>query len=193
MHELKIQKTQQKIEDIFEYELALFNLIFNFNDQRAVELINNPSMLKWIYRAKGNEVNRIIRHIQHYLGWSKTKYTGILYIEEGIDIRNCQKTTTIEHVVPVSVFRKLVILEKKSVLPYIFYPVALVSKDKAKKLPQKTGFDLEFPFKRYKGLINIKTYNDINVDPDTWTIKDHTNMVKNISHFKDLHKYMHDL
>ena len=132
-------------------------------------------------REVRDEINRRLRAAHNLLGMAagQRRY-GCLYYEENIDTKS---PMVVEHAVPVTGLVNL-FQQGRSFLELVFLPVALISRSADQRLSEsnrtKSGHDetLELVLRRYAGLgISLVTYDGVSVDPETWTMRDHMELI----------------
>lgn len=137
-------------------------------------------------REINDEINRRIRIANDFLGMGGSRKTGCLYFEPTTD-----NNSVCEHVIPVAELVKLFLEGKHSFETIVFYPIACISKAKDNELRQhglsKKGFDFEYPFKRYKKAeIKIYTHFNEEIDPDTWSMQKHWDLLFRTEELKEI-------
>lgn len=181
-------------------------------DNRAKRVSEFP--FAKVARAKRDAIDRCIR-AQYYFGWAKgsiTSFLGILYREIAFqktieaflttssdssvrdNMKEVEKTSTIEHVTPVAVLRDQLLmnsmLSDKDIAASLLSPVALLTKETEGLIKEVSELDDTWhPFRRYTRYgIQIVAHNNAPIS-ENWSMKDHWNLVAQVPQFQEVINY----
>lgn len=146
-------------------------------------------------RKVNDTVASIIRDCSGILGCAGNFKNGCLYREEVLSPLWKSKSgeeVICDHAIPVSELVKMYTEKNVAIEELIFYPIVRISKDANDKLTKsgfaKKGYDGKFPFSRYAAQCDLKIVSHFGdeIDPKTWTIEQHMDLVRNTPELKQI-------
>lgn len=145
-------------------------------------------------RKVNDTVATIIRDCNGILGCGGNFKNGCLYREGKLEekwVPKIKKDVVCDHAIPVSELVRMYNEDKIQIEELIFYPVVRISleanDDLTKKGFAKRGFDPNLPLLRYSKIdLKIKTHFGEEIDPKTWTIEQHMDLVRNTPELKKI-------
>jgi hypothetical protein len=149
-------------------------------------------------RKVGRAVSSIIRDCNELLGCGGNSKNGCLYRENDIAPvwrASDREKVVCDHAVPVTELVRAYLEEQAQLELLIFSPVVRISAEKNDQLTQrglaKKGFSAIKPLLRYSQIdIDLVTHHGDLVNPATWTIDDHWNLVQST---EELQHVLHEL
>ncbi|WP_275272007.1 hypothetical protein [Limnobacter sp. P1] len=143
-------------------------------------------------RKVNDTVATIIRDCNGILGCGGNFKNGCLYRESVLDeiwTPRGDEQVICDHAIPVSELVRMYKEDNIQIEELIFYPVVRISQvandNLTKKGFAKRGFDPNLPLLRYSKIdLKIKTHFGEEIDPKTWTIEQHTDLVRNTPELK---------
>lgn len=102
-----------------------------------------------------------------------------------------------DHAIPVSELVRMYVQDNIEIEDLIFYPVVRISQEANDNLTKKgfakRGFDPNLPLLRYSKIdLKIKTHFGEEIDPKTWTIEQHMDLVRNTPELKRIIDLLRD-
>lgn len=161
--------------------------------KRIIELWSQAKFNK--DRRVNDTVANIIRDCNGILGCGGNFKNGCLYREEGLEEiwkpKKDQPPVICDHAIPVSELVRMYVQDNIEIENLIFYPVVRISQDANKLLTEKgyakRGFDPDLPLLRYSKInLKIKTHFGEEIDPKTWSIEQHMDLVRNTPELKTI-------
>jgi hypothetical protein len=145
-------------------------------------------------RKVNDTVATIIRDCNGILGCGGNFKNGCLYREGELEEKWAPKNkedVVCDHAIPVSELVRMYVQDNIEIEDLIFYPVVRISQDANKLLTQKgyakRGFDPDLPLLRYSKIdLKIKTHFGEEIDPKTWTIEQHMDLVRDTPELKTI-------
>lgn len=145
-------------------------------------------------RKVNDTVATIIRDCNGILGCGGNFKNGCLYREDDLDeiwTQRGDEQVICDHAIPVSELVRMYVQDNIEIEDLIFYPVVRISQDANKLLTQKgyakRGFDPDLPLLRYSKIdLKIKTHFGEEIDPKTWTIEQHMDLVRDTPELKKI-------
>jgi len=147
-------------------------------EQKVEEYYQVENDQQWLREIRNDIDNYLRRHDKYCI--EQRAGVNAHYYEVGHD-----EETDFEHLIPAAVKRELLLQKKITIEQAFNTPTVTLSRAKHKALHEagwasKTP-SLYYPFKRYECLgIQIRTYDELDIDQTNWTLDDHYN------HFKHL-------
>lgn len=144
-------------------------------------------------RKVNDTVATIIRDCNGILGCGGNFKNGCLYREEDLEPiwkpKKDQPPVICDHAIPVSELVRMYVQDNIEIEELIFYPVVRISQEANNNLTKKgfakRGFDPNLPLLRYSKIdLKIKTHFGEEIDPKTWTIEQHMDLVRNTQELK---------
>lgn len=151
-------------------------------------------------RKVNDTVATIIRDCNGILGCGGNFKNGCLYRESVLDeiwIPKDRKQVICDHAIPVSELARMYKEDDIQIEELIFYPVVRISLEANDNLTKKgfakRGFDPNLPLLRYSKIdLKIKTHFGEEIDPKTWTIEQHMDLVRNTPELKRIIDLLRD-
>ena len=145
-------------------------------------------------RKVNDTVANIIRDCNGILGCGGNFKNGCLYRESVLDeiwTPKGDEQVICDHAIPVSELVRMYNEDNIQIEELIFYPVVRISRkvndDLTKKGFAKRGFDPNLPLFRYSKIdLKIKTHFGEEIDPKTWTLEQHMNLVRSTPELKTI-------
>lgn len=146
-------------------------------------------------RKVNDTVANIIRDCNGILGCGGNFKNGCLYregkLEEMWKPKKNQPPVICDHAIPVSELVRMYTKESADIEDLIFYPVVRISQKSNNLLTEKgfakRGFDPNLPLLRYSKIdLKIKTHFGEEIDPKTWTLEQHMNLVRSTPELKTI-------
>ncbi|WP_291812142.1 hypothetical protein [Limnobacter sp.] len=146
-------------------------------------------------RKVNDTVATIIRDCNGILGCGGNFKNGCLYREKDLPNpwipKKGQPAVICDHAIPVSELVRMYTKENTDIEDLIFYPVVRISQKSNALLTEKgfakQGFDRNLPMLRYSEIdLKIETHFGEEIDPKTWTIEQHLDLVENTPELKKI-------
>lgn len=144
-------------------------------------------------RKVNDTVATIIRDCNGILGCGGNFKNGCLYREESLEEMWKPKNEEVicDHAIPVSELVRMYTMNSVAIEELIFYPVVRISKKANEKLTEdglaKNGYEPGFPLSRYSKInLKIVTHFGEEIDPKTWTLEQHMNLVRSTPELKTI-------
>ncbi|MEW6206027.1 MAG: hypothetical protein AB1516_11960 [Pseudomonadota bacterium] len=146
-------------------------------------------------RKVNDTVASIVRDCNGILGCGGNFKNGCLYREKDLPNpwipKKGQPAVICDHAIPVSELVKLYLQNNIPPEELIFYPVVRISKEANDKLTKaglaKKGNQPDFPLSRYSKIdLKIVTHFGEEIDPKTWTLEQHMNLVRSTPELKKI-------
>lgn len=161
--------------------------------KRIIELWSQAKFNK--DRRVNDTVANIIRDCNGILGCAGNFKNGCLYREK--DLPNIwipkkdQPPVICDHAIPVSELVRMYTKDNADIEDLIFYPVVRISQKSNNLLTEKgfakRGFDPSLPLLRYSKIdLKIETHFGEEIDPRTWTLEQHMNLVRSTPELKTI-------